>query len=286
MERVLVTGALGMLGSEVARSFSRDFDVVAVDIGEFDISDPAATGDALRDIAPDLVVNCAAYTDVDGAESERALADAVNGSGPGNLAHAARDLGARLVHVSTDYVFDGTSDQPYRENDPTCPVNAYGASKLMGERTVAASGAETLIVRTSWLYGRAGRNFVETMLRLAAERDELRVVDDQIGAPTYARDLADVMLTLVGARATGIVHATNSGTCSWCGFAREIFEASGLSPTRVRAVDSDAFPRPAARPRYSVLSLERLTQITGRAPRDWRAALRDYLRERNQDGAT
>ena len=280
MRRVLVTGARGMLGSEVVRTLSGTADVTAADVDDFDITDAAATRAAVGRAAPDVVVNCAAYTDVDGAESSREAAFAVNARGAGNVARAAAAVGASLLHVSTDYVFDGLKGRPYVESDATRPLGVYGESKLAGEREVMGAGGRSLVARTAWLYGRRGRNFVETILDLAARGGPLSVVDDQVGPPTNARDLSVVFGELIPSGATGIVHVTNSGSCTWHRFACEILDAAGIRGVEVRPVRSSQFPRPAARPAYSVLALDRLVSLTGWLPRRWDEAVREYITTR------
>ena len=269
-----------MLGTEVVDAFSKGFEVVAADLSDFDITDEGTTRAAVVEAAPDLVVNCAAYTNVDGAESDRDTAFAINATGAGNLASGAEAVGASIVHLSTDYVFDGRGSRPYLEDDPVNPLSAYGDSKLEGERAVVNACRRHLIVRTAWLYGHAGPNFVEKMLELSDTQDVLRVVDDQFGSPTNARDLAWVMKELVAAGAVGVVNATNAGSCSWHEFTVEILKNAGRSGQMVEPVPTEAFPRPAPRPRYSVLSLDRLTALIGWTPRDWREALAEYIAER------
>jgi dTDP-4-dehydrorhamnose reductase len=278
--RVLVTGAAGMLGTELVPLFRRDFDVTAADIAEFDMRDAAATDAFVSAAAPDVIINCAAYTDVDGAESDPEAAFEVNASGAGNVAAAAERVGARVVQVSTDYVFDGTGDTPYAETDEPRPLGVYGRSKLAGERKVAEVSQDALIVRTAWLYGHAGPNFIEKMLSLASSGRVLRVVADQVGAPTNVRDLAGAILELIAVEATGVVNATNRGWCTWFEFAREILDLAGLEDIPVEPVTSEEFPRPAPRPGYSVLSLARLVSLTGKEPRSWQDALAEYLAER------
>jgi len=280
MERTLVTGARGMLGRVLVEELSDHCAVTCVDVGDFDITDETLCMEALSAAAPDIVINCAGYTDVDGAESHPQQAHAVNGTGAGNIARAAAAVGARLLHVSTEYVFDGSKDAPYEVDDPTGPLNVYGASKLAGEQAVMTSGAEWTIVRTAWLYGHGGRNFVETILRVAQERGWLEVVDDQRGAPTCAKDLAVVLRELAEKRSSGIVHATNSGQTTWFGFAQAIVAAAGLTDVRVSPVATEGFPRPAVRPRNSVLSLARLREILGWEPRPWLPAVEEYIAER------
>ena len=278
--RVLVTGAAGMLGTELVPLFRREFDVTPADVAEFDLRDAAATDAFVAEAKPAVVINCAAYTDVDGAESDPEAAFDVNAGGAGNVAAAAERVGARVVQVSTDYVFDGTGDTPYAETDEPRPLGVYGRSKLAGERKVAEACTDALILRTAWLYGHAGRNFIEKMLSLASSGRVLRVVDDQVGAPTNVRDLAGAILELIAVEATGVVNATNAGSCSWFEFAREILDLAGHQDIPVEPVTSEEFPRPAPRPGYSVLSLERLVSLTGKEPRSWQDALAEYLAER------
>jgi len=268
-----------MLGSEVVTALSATTDVVAADVAEFDLTDAAAVREAVRAAAVDAVINCAAWTDVDGAEAHRAEAFAVNAAGAGNVARAAAEAGAWLLHVSTDYVFDGSKRGPYDESDQPHATNAYGESKLAGEREVAAAGGRALVTRTAWLYGRGGRNFVDTVLARARRGEALRIVSDQVGPPTSARDLAVVIAELVPTGATGVVHATNSGSCSWYEFGRRALELAGLGGVPVQAVASSEFPRPAARPANSVLRLDRLVSLIGWLPRPWDEALRDYVRK-------
>jgi dTDP-4-dehydrorhamnose reductase len=263
-----VTGAGGMLGREVVRA-AGEHDVVGLTHAELDVTDPDAVAAAVEDR---VVVNCAGFTDVDGAEAEEEAATLLNGAAPGYLAAAA----VAIVHPSTDYVFEGTKREPYVESDPTGPRSAYGRSKLAGEQAVAAANPRHFIVRTSWLFGVGGRNFVDTMLGLAGERDELRVVDDQIGCPTYVGHLAKALVELVETEAYGVHHVAGAGACSWFEFAREIFRQAEVD-MRVVPCTSDEFARPAPRPAFSVLGSERADAI--RLP-DWRDGLAAYLTER------
>jgi dTDP-4-dehydrorhamnose reductase len=275
--RMLVTGAGGMLGRDVARvARERGYDVVALVRAELEVTDAEAVQGALREAGPQLVVNCAGWTDVDGAESDEEGATAVNGAGAGNVARAAGACGARVVHVSTDYVFDGDGRAPYVETDPVRPLSAYGRSKLAGERAVAGSGADHVIARTSWLFGTNGANFVETMLRLGAERDEVRVVNDQIGCPTYTGHLAGALLDLADGTRRGVHHVAGAGGCSWHGFAVEIFAQAGLEVAVIPATTAE-MARPAPRPAYSVLGCAREDCV--RLP-EWRQGLAAYLAER------
>jgi dTDP-4-dehydrorhamnose reductase len=274
--RLLVTGARGMLGQAVVQAgTARRHEVDARGRDGLDLTDADAVGRALSVAAPDVVVNCAAWTDVDGAETAEDDAHAINADGAGNLARACAASGAFLVHVSTDYVFDGSSKrgEAWVESDPVAPLGAYGRTKLDGERQVLASGAEHAIVRTAWVFGPGGGNFVDTMRRLAAERDELQVVADQVGCPTFTGHLADALLTIADRRIHGIQHVAGGGACSWFDLALATFEATGAR-VRVTPVTTEAFPRPAARPAWSVLGSERPDAV--RLP-DWREGLRAHL---------
>ncbi|MEU3458488.1 dTDP-4-dehydrorhamnose reductase [Streptomyces sp. NPDC006733] len=278
--RWLVTGAGGMLGREVVAAVTAadaSAAVTAATRADLDLTDPEALLAAVR--GHDVVVNAAAWTDVDGAESDEAAATAVNGDGVRHLAAACAAAGAVLLHVSTDYVFPGDAKEPYREDDPTGPVNAYGRGKLAGERAVAELLPETgYTVRTAWLYGAHGRNFVATMLKLSATHETLDVVDDQLGQPTWARALA-VRLTelgraaLAGEAPAGAYHGTASGQATWYELARAAFELSGLDPDRIRPTTADKFVRPAKRPAYSVLGHDRWSAAGLPPMADWRAEL-------------
>lgn len=277
--RVLVTGAGGMLGRDVvAAAGARGHEVVGLSRGELDVTDAAAVGTAFTVAAPDVVVNCAAWTDVDGAEADEAGAQAVNATAAGIVARAAAAVGARLVHVSTDYVFAGDRDRgaaPYVESDPTGPRTAYGRTKLAGERAVAEVGGSHAIARTSWLFGTAGRNFVATMLALGAERDELTVVDDQVGCPTATAHLAPALLALAEGDGEGVHHVAGGGWCSWRELAQETFRQAGVD-CRVVPCTTAEMPRPAPRPAFSALVSER--PETPVLP-PWREGLAAYLSE-------
>ncbi|MGW5846944.1 dTDP-4-dehydrorhamnose reductase [Streptomyces sp. NPDC055254] len=280
--RWLVTGAAGMLGQDVLAVLA-DAGIKATGLGraDLDITDPAAVRAAVGGV--DVVVNCAAWTDVDGAETAEDAATAVNGAGVRVLAGACAEAGARLLHVSTDYVLPGDATQPYAEDAATSPVNAYGRSKLVGERAVAELlPRDGYVVRTAWLYGEHGPNFVATMLKLAAQRDTLDVVDDQHGQPTWsyalARRLVELGLAALDGRAPGgVYHGTASGRTTWLGLARESYRLSGLDPERIRPTTSAAFVRPAVRPSFSVLAHDRWA-AAGLAPLpDWRDQLAEAL---------
>lgn len=275
----LIAGGNGQLGRDLTEVLA-DQEVVALDLPDLDITDPASIADVLDGTTPDVVVNAAAYTAVDAAETDEGTANRVNGVAPGLLAQAcAARAGTRLVQVSTDYVFAGDATQPYPEAATPDPRSAYGRSKLLGEEAVVqALPDRSYIVRTAWLYGRHGANFVKTMLRLAGEPDTLEVVDDQVGQPTWSWDLAAQIRLLVEAEApAGIYHGTNSGRTSWFGLTREIFRLSGLDPERVQPTTTDKFPRPAPRPAFSVLGHDAWAQV-GLAPmRSWDEALEEAL---------
>lgn len=274
--RLLITGAAGMLGqrvSEVAEQSGHE--VVGIDRQDVDITDARAISTIVRDERPDAVVNCAAYTDVDGAESDAPLAQRVNGAGAGNVAAAAAAHGARIVHVSTDYVFDGARQEPWLESDPVGPLSIYGRSKLIGERTVAAGNPDHAIVRSAWLFGRGGRNFPDTMLRLAAERDSVAVVTDQVGCPTWTGHLAPALLQLAQLPTRGIFHVAGAGSCSWFELAKEVFAQAGVE-IDVQPTTTAELGLPAARPAWSVLGTER--EETPRLP-DWREGVAGHLSE-------
>ena len=285
--RVLVTGANGQLGSELvdlyaARAGTTGDVVVGIDLPEVDITDKAAVAEVFTRVQPDVVINCAAWTAVDAAEEQEAEALRVNGDAPRLLALACAEHGAWLVQISTDYVFDGRSSAPYDEDAEPNPQSAYGRTKLAGEIAAQEVLPERhYIVRTAWLYGVRGANFVKTILKAQAERGTVSVVDDQVGQPTYARDLAEQIVKLVDARPpAGIFHGTNAGVTSWYGFTQEIFRTWGINETAVTATDSSAFVRPAPRPSYSVLGHRRWTEVGLEPMRPWTQA----LAQANRDG--
>lgn len=281
--RILVTGAKGMLGTDLVKKLSIKNDVKGVDVEDFDITDEAETIRGIKKIFPKLVINTAAFTDVDACEKEREVAFKVNRVGARNVAAGCYKVNARFIHISTDYVFNGEKKEPYKEDDEPGPVNVYGQSKLEGEQEISRLQTsdfrlQTLIIRTSWLYGKNGRNFVDTILRLANEKDEIRVVDDQTGSPTYTVDLSESIERLIDSDAAGIVHCSNSGECSWYDFAKEIIRIKGIKGVNVIPIESGEMKRPATRPSYSVLSNEKCYKLTGHRIRRWEDGLRDYLR--------
>lgn len=272
MTKILLTGSQGMLGCDLSEVLA-GHDLTAAPRNTLDITNAEEVSEAVASV--DVVVNAAAYTDVDGAESHPELAFSINAEGPRNLARACRELGARLIQVSTDYVFDGTASEPYGEDAPRNPVSVYGKSKAAGEEAVLDEHPDgSLIVRTAWLYGRHGSSFPATMLKLAANRDTIDVVDDQIGQPTWTMDLArQIGLLIDHGVPSGIFHGTNAGQTSWFEFARSIFRHAGLDPERIHPTTSAAFPRPAARPHWSVLGHDAWDDVGIGAPRNWQEAL-------------
>ena len=289
--KLLVTGAAGMLGHDVRRVAERaGHELILVDLPELDITDLAAVHAFFASERPEATINCAAWTDVDGAETKQAQAHVVNADGAGNLARAAAEIGTPLLHISTDYVFDGIAPlddagrpRPYVESDPTGPRSVYGQTKLDGERQVLAASPRHTVLRTAWLYGVDGPNFVATMLRLAGERaatgstPSVQVVDDQIGSPTWSGHLAPAILGLLEREVSGLVHLTGAGAISWNGFAKEIFRQAEVD-CRVEPASSEQMARPAPRPAYSVLESER-EDVLPMPP--WEDGLAGYLAARN-----
>lgn len=280
-----------MLAIMVRQKAPKGYDILPFHRPEFDLTNRSQVLAEMERVQPAVIINCAGYNDVDAAETHQELANRVNGAGPGYLAEAALSVGAVLVHISTDYVFAGDQGEPYRESDPPRPLSVYGRSKLAGEIAIAESGLmRFFILRTSWLYGPGGKNFVETMLRLAAERDELRVVGDQIGSPTYTGDLTKAiyrLLDIADQPDYGVYHISSLGETSWHGFAEEIISQARrggevLRATRVVPISTSDYPLPAQRPAYSVLAKEKYLTATSDTLRHWRESLAIYLRERKQ----
>jgi dTDP-4-dehydrorhamnose reductase len=275
--RILVTGAGGMLGRDVVRAAEFvNHEVIALEHADLDVTDGPRVQRAVKRVAPDAVINCAAWTDVDGAEANPRGAKRLNATAAGTVAAAAAYVSAPVVHPSTDYVFDGGSRRPYIESDTPRPLSAYGATKLAGEHEVAAANPQHFVVRSSWLFGANGRNFVETMLRLGRELGEVVVVRDQVGCPTYTGHLADALIRLLDGDDYGLHHIAAGGACSWFEFALEIFEQAGVE-CHTLSCTTEEFPRPARRPAYSVLGTER--DYAFYLP-DWQDGLRSYLAER------
>lgn len=282
MLNILVTGANGQLGNEMRlRSATSRHNWLFTDVAELDITDPQAVNRCVAANRIDVIVNCAAYTNVDRAEEDEAAADRINHLAPSHLAAAARTAGATLIHVSTDYVFPGDAHRPYDEQQPTAPLGAYGRTKLAGERAVEQSGCSSLIFRTAWLYSPFGNNFVKTMLRLTAERDTLNVVFDQVGTPTYAGDLAEAICGIVETERymgnEGIYHFSNEGVCSWYDFAVEIAALAGHTGCDIRPCHSSEFPSKTQRPAYSVLDKTKVKEAFGLRIPHWRESLANCI---------
>lgn len=278
--KILLTGTNGQVGYELERSLQGLGEVIAVDRSQMDLADLRQVREVIRRIKPDLIVNPAAYTAVDQAEREPDLAMRINGEAPAVMAEEAKKIGAGIIHYSTDYVFDGTKASPYLESDPACPINVYGATKLAGEQAIQSAGVPHLILRTSWVYGMRGKNFLLTVMRLAQERDELRIVGDQFGAPTWCRTIADTTAQIIarldgdiGGEMAGIYHLTAQGGTSWYGFTEAILaHPSIVNRPVVTPIRTEEYPLPARRPRSSLLSAERLQLMDVHLP-DWRLAL-------------
>jgi len=274
---VLVTGASGQLGQELARLENDELRIIGKSRSELDITDAKQCRLLIAEWKPDVVIHAAAYTAVDRAETEPDRAQAINVMGTLNMAEAAEAVGAKFCYISTDYVFDGMGTKPYEVFHPTGPLSVYGRTKLEGEQAAASASTKLFVVRTSWLYGKYGKNFAGTMLQLASDRQELAVVNDQVGAPTYTYDLARFLAVLVSSDKYGTYHASNAGGCTWYDFAKAIFEEAGMSDIKVTPCSTSQFPRPAPRPAYSVLSSAALIEAGFQPLRHWRKALRDFL---------
>lgn len=274
--KVLLIGGTGMLGSELLTQAPKNCDIVAPTHALLDVTDHAALSYAIDELRPDWVVNASAFTAVDDAESSSDQAFAVNADSVGALGRACASRGIRVLHFSTDYVFDGTSNRPYREEDDTNPINVYGRSKLAGEQALHSAGALALIVRTQWLFGRRGRSFPLTMLDRATQRQPTRVVGDQFGRPTYTVDLAQAAWQLIALGASGVYHAANRGSASWYDVASFIFDFVGVAHLLSRCTTAD-FPTAARRPAFSVLDTSKLEHTTGASLPEWRHALARFL---------
>jgi dTDP-4-dehydrorhamnose reductase len=275
--KILILGYKGMLGSDLALRLTVAHDVAGRDVDDFDIAAEDDCRRVIEECSPDVVINAAAYTNVDGCEADRDRCFLVNAVGVKNIALACQGKGIRIVHFSTDYVFDGGKAFPYVEEDEPAPLNVYGASKLEGERFLQALSDRWLLIRTAWLYGRNGRNFVKTILEKAATVKSLEVVDDQIGCPTYSWDLTAAVQILIEGGQIGLFHLTNRGRCSWYEFACKILQYAGVNDVTVQPIRTDGLARPAVRPAWSVLSSRKFSEATGRAMRFWQIALQDYL---------
>ncbi len=283
--KVLVTGVGGQLGFDVMRELARrGVEALGADRAEFDITDAGATRKFITDYAPDAVIHCSAYTAVDKAEDEAEACRAVNADGPANIARVCRDIGAKMVYISTDYVFPGNGETFYEPGDPTGPRNVYGQTKLEGEEAVQTIWPNHFIVRISWVFGKNGNNFIKTMLRLGREREALSVVADQWGSPTYTKDLAPLLCDMIETERYGVYHATNEGVTNWADFAKEIFKEAGIS-CQVHPVSTEEYPTKAARPKNSRLSKTCLEEAGFTKLPTWQDALRRYLEEIGEDKA-
>ena len=283
MKRILITGINGQLGQELQQTLASSAEVIGVAREKVDFSQPESLRQIIAEVKPDVAINSAAYTAVDKAESEFDVAMAVNGTAPGIIAEECQKLGIPLIHISTDYVFDGTKSYPYQDTDPTNPLSTYGKSKLAGEEAIRQNCENYAIVRTAWVYGVGGKgNFVKTMLRLGSDKEEIRVVADQIGSPTWTGDLA--IASLSDQTPPGTYHYTNSGVASWYDFAIAIFEEASqlgwnLKVQRVVPITTSEYPTPAKRPAYSVLSCAKIAAVLGTHPPHWRQGLRQMLKD-------
>lgn len=274
---ILITGANGILGQALVKMMPACHTAAAFDIEDFDITDYAKSLETIEKNKPGVIIHCAAFTNVDGCETEQDTAYLVNSTGTKNIALTCQKLDIPMVYISTDYVFDGTKGQPYLETDKTNPIGVYGKTKFAGEQFVGQLLSKFYIVRTSWLFGPGGKNFVDTIIKLAGEKDELRIVHDQIGCPTYAPHLARAILQLIETPRYGIYHITNQGTCSWYEFAKAILETAGIKVKKITPVTTAEFPRPAPRPAYSVLENHNLKANGFDLLPSYKEALREYL---------
>ncbi len=275
--KILIMGHKGMLGSDLVEVLEEDHEVHGVDIGEFDLTSAQDCVRVVGKFKPEVIVNAAAYTDVDGCETNRDACFAVNAEGVRNIALACKENQTKIVHYSTDYVFDGTKREPYVEDDPCRPINVYGESKRRGEEFLVELAENHLLIRTAWLYGHQGKNFVKAILAKARDEGKLRVVNDQVGSPTYSLDLAQATRLLMERDCRGIYHITNRGVCSWYQFAQRILEYAQVSGVTIEPIGSHELVRKAKRPAYSVMSNRKFMEATQRAMRPWQVALNDYL---------
>ena len=279
MKKILVVGSKGQLGSELQElSKEYSFHFCFFDFPEMDITNKELVNEKINSLKPDYLINCAAYTAVDKAETEKDIAFAINRDGVSNLATACTENNVLFIHISTDYVFDGETKEPYKEDSPVKPANIYGISKLQGEQEALKNNPEVIIIRTAWVYSAYGSNFVKTMLRLMKTKPEINVVADQFGSPTYAHDLAEVILQIIssGKWTPGIYHYTNNGIISWFDFASEVKNLSNLSCS-ILPITTEQYPTPARRPKYSVLDKTKMRQTFGIELKDWKESLKECL---------
>jgi dTDP-4-dehydrorhamnose reductase len=275
--KILLLGHKGMLGNDLLAQMRFHHEVVGMDKEEIDITSADDCARAVENTAPQIIINAAAYTNVDGCETAKEECFAVNAEAVKNIAEACSNKNIRIVHFSTDYVFNGTGSAPYKEDEKCDPINTYGASKLAGEHYLQTLAQNYIIIRTAWLYGANGKNFVQTILEKAKTTPRLTVVDDQLGSPTHTKDLAVAVDLLIEKNAQGIFHVTNRGSCSWYQFAVKILQEAGIDDVEVSPIKSDQFPSPAKRPAYSVMSMQKFIQATGKAMQPWQLGLQDYL---------
>ncbi len=277
--KILVTGVKGQLGYDICRVLAeRNIPYCGADIEDFDITDAAATGAFIKNYAPDAIIHCSAYTAVDKAEDMPEVCRRVNAEGPANIAAVAREIGAKMMYISTDYVFPGTGEAFYQPDDPTGPISVYGKTKCMGEEAVRAALDEHFIVRISWVFGKNGNNFIKTMLRLSETKTDLNVVCDQIGSPTYTWDLSHLLCDMIVTDRYGTYHATNEGVCSWAEFASEIMKMAGKH-TAIHPIPTSEYPTRAARPLNSRMSKDKLAENGFSKLPHWKDALERYLKE-------
>jgi dTDP-4-dehydrorhamnose reductase len=274
--KALIVGGKGLVGTNIAPVLDKKFDLTLCDIDTWDITDKTSGESHLDRYRPDVVINLAAITDVDGCEGKRELAEKVNAHGAGIVAELCMKHGIQSVYFSTDYVFDGTKKIPYKENDRPNPISVYGVTKLMGEQEVLEKNPSSLIIRAQWLYGKGGENFITKVVKATKQSGSLRVVNDQIGSPTYARDLAEAIAALIEKGKTGIYHIANSGSCTWFEFAREIFTMLKIDAA-ITPISSAELERKAKRPSYSVFDMWKFQKDTGLKMRPWQEALKEYL---------
>jgi dTDP-4-dehydrorhamnose reductase len=280
-KKILILGADGMLGSDIVKILSQNYNVFPLTIQNVDIADKETLERLMKQLYPDIVINCAAYTNVDGAETNPEKAFSVNAEGVKHIAECCNSINARMIHYSTDYIFDGNKKDPYNENDTPCPLNIYGQSKLKGEEYIKEILADYLIIRSSWLFGEKGKNFVNSILKLSQEKEELKIVNDQVGSPTYTSDLSKATGQLIEKDIRGIVNVTNSGYCSWFTFSKEITELSNIS-IKIKAIRTEELNRSALRPKNSILDCSKFNKLTGSIMPSYKSALKSYLKEINQ----
>lgn len=277
--KILITGAKGMMGSDLMKVISqkKEYNLIGATRNDFDITDYSQTLQFLKDKRPDIVIHAAAYTKVDDCESHSETAYKVNETGTKNIASGCKDINAKLICISTDYIFNGRKNTPYLENDMPEPLSVYGDSKLKGEKAVQDILNDFIIVRTSWLFGRNGNNFISAILKQAEKTKTIKVVNDQTGSPTYTIDLSHAIEKLISCNAKGIFNITNSGECSWYQFAKKILELAGIKGVDVVPITSEELKRPARRPAYSILDCSKFKSVTNYNMRHWEESLKDYL---------